>query len=676
MQTKSHYDNIFIQKTRGSKGFTMAELLITVAIIVALMSVGFVAIINYQRSLCKLKYDGYAKEIFVAAQNHLASADNQSYLSRTDFGTKEDGSDDVYFFVVNTEGGTSVDDTTSLLELMLPVGSVDEAVRKGGCYIIRYQKSTVNVLDVFYWSESGDRFSHTYQSSDYGSFCSLKNDKDSLKKYSTDKSVIGYFGGTEVQTLSLGGTLTAPAISVQNAEKLIVNVKDSNPSADGYQLKLIVTGQTSGKSREFILSQSSYDNVTVNSTGDYTVILDDITSSGKHFSDLFGPSGLVPGEFVTIYAKSSNNTVLTNVADSIVLTANSLFGNSTEIDAYALCARIGNIRHLENLGSSISGLSNNTLFNITSAEQTDDLSWTDFCDKTGSGGTSPSIYPVIGSATANGFFMPVDPLSNLKYDGGSYSIEDIKVNSSGSNAGLFSSVTGGEIKDLMITDAVINGGNSGALAGSASGTALTNVAALSESTSNVINGSGNCGGLVGQASSVNMSFCAASVIVGSTEGNAGGLVGSASNGSSFTACYSAGHTQEAAYTNNYNVSAALTAGGLLGEASDSNMEYSYSTCSVYAPTAGGLVGTASGSFEFCYSAGKVSGTDTGAFAAVFGGNASGCYYYEIVNEISSDSGYTYLSAVNGSAHAGITAFDVDAESYSNFTGDPGEWSAA
>ena len=60
----------------------MAELLIVVAILVALFGVAFVAVQNHQRSMTQLEYDTIAKEIFIAAQNHLTTAESQGYLGQ------------------------------------------------------------------------------------------------------------------------------------------------------------------------------------------------------------------------------------------------------------------------------------------------------------------------------------------------------------------------------------------------------------------------------------------------------------------------------------------------------------------------------------------------------------------------------------------------------------------
>ena len=132
----------------------MAEMLIVVAIIVILCGVAFIAVWNYQRSMGQLERDGIAKEIFVAAQNHLTAAYGEGYLGHTagyfgteDFITTDEKGREIagdYYYIVN--GGTP---SAGVFEQMLPFGSVDETVRLGGSYIIHYQKDTGLVLDVF-----------------------------------------------------------------------------------------------------------------------------------------------------------------------------------------------------------------------------------------------------------------------------------------------------------------------------------------------------------------------------------------------------------------------------------------------------------------------------------------------------------------------------------------------
>ena len=122
-----------MKKHWNRKGFTMAELLIVIAIIVVLAGVGFIALLSHMRNMEKLELDGQAKEIFVAAQNHLALADSQGYLGRTGFGTEEnpDAKDDVYYYVIGTDHSV-LDRKTDILGLMLPFAAVDESTRSGG----------------------------------------------------------------------------------------------------------------------------------------------------------------------------------------------------------------------------------------------------------------------------------------------------------------------------------------------------------------------------------------------------------------------------------------------------------------------------------------------------------------------------------------------------------------
>ena len=60
-------------------GFTMAEMLIVIAILGILAGVAFVAVQQHQKSVTQLQYDTIAKEIFVAAQNHLTLAKSENY---------------------------------------------------------------------------------------------------------------------------------------------------------------------------------------------------------------------------------------------------------------------------------------------------------------------------------------------------------------------------------------------------------------------------------------------------------------------------------------------------------------------------------------------------------------------------------------------------------------------
>ena len=181
-----------MKKKRRISGFTMAEMLIVVAIIAVLGGVSFIAVQTYQRSMQQLERDAIATEIFVAAQNHLTMAEGQGFLENSEFGVKYD--DTSYYFLHNK--GEAVGQDT-LLGQMLPFGSVDETVRIGGSYIIHYQPRPAIMLDVFYCEESGGL------SANPANVLGEKRGADKKASRRSNNPVLGWYGGN-------GATLPPP----------------------------------------------------------------------------------------------------------------------------------------------------------------------------------------------------------------------------------------------------------------------------------------------------------------------------------------------------------------------------------------------------------------------------------------------------------------------------------
>ena len=191
------------KKLSGARGMTMGELLIVVAIIAVLAGVAFIAVQRHQRSLGQLERDGLAKEIFVAAQNHLTAAFGQGYMDLTDeeaFGTADPTSTDSEGNATKYYIDSSRLSENSILGQMLPFGSIDETVRGGGSYIIYYQKSTGLVLDVFYCSVSGtpSSYNHTFEDmviNDYSELVEEYRGKENKTKRRSIGGVNGYIMG-------------------------------------------------------------------------------------------------------------------------------------------------------------------------------------------------------------------------------------------------------------------------------------------------------------------------------------------------------------------------------------------------------------------------------------------------------------------------------------------------
>lgn len=529
----------------------MAELLIVVAIMIVLFGVAFIAVINYQRSMALLERDATAKEIFIAAQNHLTTVESQGLLNVSDFGTKDnlpekDGKPNngkTYYLVlfqgkcVDGKPGTTDDDDTkgtygqAMFDLMLPFGSIDETVRLGGNYVIRYQLEPALILDVFYCTESGfpDRFNHTFLQGDdeYSTLLSLRdtaeeNHRSERRTYTyNDTSVLGWFGGEEALKLAKS-ELNAPIIEFHNEEKLYVLISDTNgrlTELGDASLKLFVTGVKSGAQSMIEINLnaatdnprvSQYDN---DGTGivKYAVVLDDITQKELHFTKLGSPSGtpFIPGENITVHAEAASTSSLAEVKYSLDLTRNSLYSDETS----SSIAYVSNIRHLENLDNHISNVKYPTgdpeqdkdIIEFTEARQLADLSWSGFRKnintiegklknpKSGVPTTPDQVaiytYESAPLITKPGTFMPVSPSYELHYNGMGHSISNIIVDYDGAqytdySAGLFGTlISGSSVTDLVLKDFDIKSReNAGTLAGKVTHTMISNVIARNSTT--------------------------------------------------------------------------------------------------------------------------------------------------------------------------------------------------
>lgn len=683
-----------MKKNRNS-GFSLAELLIVVAIVVVLMAVAFVAVQNYQSSMTRLEFDTIAKEIFIAAQNHLTTAENQGYPQNISFGHDGEplpGDDETaeIWYVVSSDSNT-------LKEIMLPDYALD-GMALSGSYIIRYQPYPATVLDVFYSREGKSSFlskSGTTLSKD--DYTTLMGDSPNYRaggeknRENYNGKVIGWYGGAAA--LAKGERLKTPTFEIINAEKLLVKVSnlDSLTDESGYTVKLIVRGEKSGAEAYFSLikdGKKDTESPRLSNSEENTIILDSITDKNKHFDEIVtAGKQFFPGEDLQVKVVAYNTKVLSNVAMSAEKITNSLFADPYPYtggekirgsDIEKGIAGINNIRHLENLDVNISNYDPLKLVKTTGTPnqgvQLRDLSWTDFKQKTD--GDSTTIHPVLGTvpAAAVGTYYPVSPGYVLAYKGQNYTISDISV-SIAADAGLFGTLSAGSsVSDLKLVDfsiASTSAGNAGALVGSALGSELSTC-----TISNILaqNSTGdankkitsattrNAGGLIGEMTGGTVQFSAAAVIVGDDTAkpkNAGGLIGTMTGGT-INGCYSGGHTEKAGYfiggsatynedntgipTNGkYNVIGA-TAGGLIGNTSAA-IRKCYSTCSASGTEyAGGFAGVvAGGSIEDSYSTGLVSGSYdlynllivNNAFLGSLTGEASfeGNHYYQIINEV-------------------------------------------
>ncbi len=402
------------QTKKNRKGFTLAELLVTVAITVILASFGFVSAARYQKRLKLAEMDNAAREIFIAAQNHLTASEadgswNQAYqknAASSDFGVPV--SRDTLVL-----SGTDSDDYRAILSVrnqepsegpyaaawneILPYGAITESIRTDGQYIVIYNASSASVYGVLYTDNSSSYFSSSDQNfvfdlSELKSYLELVHGSNDTRLSYDGKVFIGWYGGAESASIS-GGTKAEPSVYFDNAEVLKLNFLYPDSGTDYDHAVLKFTGNTS--KAEAVIKVSKSGEITAGSddsktiadrlnhawksaeTGSFRIILDDLTEPARAFGYLFNAKtaentsgAFLPGEDITVtaYAVKADGTQSATVSAA----ANSLFESN---DGENLT--ISNARHLQNLDQSVSGIRKSSFASLQSAELTRDIVWKD-----------------------------------------------------------------------------------------------------------------------------------------------------------------------------------------------------------------------------------------------------------------------------------------------------------
>ena len=666
----------------------MMEMMAALVILIIVSALVFIGVTRYMRTAYQREMDETAKEIYIAAQNHLTVADSLGTFSGRSDGTADavTGDSDTYYFVVPADSA-DLNNNRSVLNSMLPFGSIDGTVRDGGSYIIRYQRtsSTANILDVFYANPSG-RYPYTFGNGDFytlfseDTYRTASNAEQNRADYGTDGAIIGYYGGEGAQ----GGSesVTVPKLQLVNAEKLYATITNVSAFTNNETLEIYITGNE---------SKAVYGPYAISGGAD-TFFIDDVTTAGRHFAELNADTSMfandkrfIPGEDITVqaFALSKNST---KIAKSAQRSTNSLFASVSTISADALSssgsvtatsvgealsnlaasaeyyAKVSNIRHLENMSEAVSGYDAEAITALgtkapVAYEQTADLSWTSFRTSINSSDSANvRVYNLAGDSTAAGTFAPVTPSTSVAqvYRGYSHKISDVTVSGSFEpNGGIFGTLQSAQVSDLEIVNFNIGvrPANVGALVGEATNTTISGMLAHHDVTSSTysVAGTASAGGLVGSMTGGQITRSAAAMLVQSSGSASGGLVGTASN-TTISQSYAGGHTSEGAYSDSsFNVSADGYAGGLVGVANNSAITSCYSTCSATADTAGGLVGNmaAGSSLTNSFATGLTGGNVHGALVGNLAEGAS----------LTQTSGYypAYLHSVD------LTAFAVGSD---------------
>lgn len=204
-------------KENGRRGFTLAELLIVIVITSIIAGFGFVEVSRIQKKLKRVEMDNIAREIFVAAQNHLTSSKTSGVWAvgyydgdKATIDTSKDWQQSIatsrlddssilstdkhaYYYVIYNDDNyaDALTSQKSVLTQFLPFGSVDETVRTSGSYVIEFDAYTETIYGVFY-TDTGK-----ITKDNIDELIAVRNDETARQSYTLNSKTcaIGYYGG-------------------------------------------------------------------------------------------------------------------------------------------------------------------------------------------------------------------------------------------------------------------------------------------------------------------------------------------------------------------------------------------------------------------------------------------------------------------------------------------------
>lgn len=631
--------NPFYNKKK--KGYTLAEVLATVAILLILMAIAVPAIFSIRKNLRQKALDNKAELIYTAVQNNLVKLQSNGNSSLYDgektanaMGrTPSDATkEQKLYYALSTEKA----DTARAASVLVTTDTVDGELYNN-YWVVEYNPESASVYAVFY-SESDSI--QPYNPNVYDSF-RYKDNRLS------DGARIGYYGGD-----ALDGSNTAvlaPKITVTNEEKLVATITCMRQGQDNKPLSFDVV-LTDDKGNQLNLKYKASGDKLVHAKDDlhvgdmsekdtneessivgrsYTlkITLDDLTSDATRFVSLYGEKNS--------YLKSTNTKALrAGTALNIKVTVRSenhkIDGLFTQYDTNSLFAdkstsenaAIYYGRHLQNLDHE-SGvaedikkakLGNSIHFEKQEEKETDDTtSWyscygnkafTPITNKnleSFTGDKSMAIYHLnvkngVDITTADGSATGRKGAGLFAVLKDSMTVENLRL------AGTTIAITGEEKEKV----------SAGAIAGETTGSAKIANCEVYLDTEDIegknendvwISGAGIQGGLIGHTNSgsdsgssvtIDNSF-AATVMDGRENGTTGDLIG--------------------------------TVGGLIGQADCAvSIKNCYADSYLTGDVTGGLVGSVSSgsvNVESCYTAGYQNPTNQGGgfVASSFDSNA-------------------------------------------------------
>ena len=537
-----------VKKIRQALGFTMTEVLVVVGILAIVTAIAIPSILSARKNTRLTKVNDYARAIYIAAQDNLNQMRASGQLNLL-VSAAEDLEEDHKAIPNQSHQYSYSKEENPTYDLIVP-GSLDASIRNNQV-IIEYNPRAGIVYSVFYYEGDLDLLSlynntaNDGESSDTNALM-RSTDEEDLKK--RKEWGIGYYSvenpdGLEEAEFKV--IQIASEISYENGQEGILFVKvpikdnqmntifsDTQHFIDGLELNLTLTGENGGEfSQTFTKENASftYDN------GEYIVmeIPLDTLRNNESFTEIpqnrnaQGSNLIAAGDNVTVtadvifYPTAAQNPgeeddPIIMIESSTLAGINPMFHSLTlDPDAQAndsspYILAISNGRHLQNLAeltTAFAGKLESIVFTHPNGSQVQPgeapvLDWSETARHYRSGFTLLSLKPIDFSGIGRVGSNP--PARKLLIDGNGVTIQNLTVVESGNTnfAGLFGKLQYTTVKDVHLlnpTVAADDANATGALAGSAENSFISDCSVENQNSDTFISGKAIVGGLVGSA---------------------------------------------------------------------------------------------------------------------------------------------------------------------------------
>ena len=670
-----------MKEKRRSRGFTLTEMLASIAMLAILAGLLIPVSASMYRRFRLTEMDDFARQICVAAQNELtamkASGRLETFARQTDQRltqqpqdypkTDNDGWKDLYTVYSADQAAEDF--------LLRASDSLSQATEHGGYFLLELNPLTGDVYSAFYSEQP-----FTYEQ------ISAWADRSRETRLG-EKDLIGYYSAASADYGAVGvPEKFCPTIELIDGEELYVKIDCGGLMAlrrtqRNLTVTLTVKGASGGEvpftyrgGTDFFVER---DSITL-----YKVL--DSLDEDNAFVAVFKNSGIKAGDDITVQAAityDDPNQGLNITGETGLAQGNSLFGAVVTGDDGSGQIQVSRVRHLNNLQDSIlTGDAADAAKACRKVVQTAPISFLfrdwkdgDWCPASKWTGNPMDEFRPIQNQALFGAEESAAPAMRACYDGQNNVLKGFVfgVNDYGRSA-LFGTASHTDFQNIRLADCQANGMYAAMLGGYLSQCSIENCGAYL--TTQDENGSyyndmddrrarymvqsndliGQAGGLAAYAdrTTITASFGAVDVTCSSKNGYAGGLAGYLNN-CQLEACYASGNISAPNRSNG--------AGGLVGtisndyqDAMKSSVKSCYATGRVTADqNAGGLLGRAAGTVSDCVSYGKVmtgAETEDTSTSGGFIGNSNGALRI-------SDCRYLSQAKYNATYHApnGVTA---------------------